>query len=126
MINTVKLQESGYLVNGNMFVPNATSNRYYQAVQEWIAEGNAPEPEFTQAELDQKVIDDNNNQIIQDLEELDKKSIRDIREWIAAQPNTPKMLKDMEAQAVDKRGRLRIKLLEPTSDTDGTVVGAQT
>ena len=43
-IQTVKLQESGYLVNGNMSVPEAEGNRHYQAVQEWIAEGNTPEP----------------------------------------------------------------------------------
>lgn len=50
-ISTVKLQSSGYLVNGYMSVPNATGNRHYVMVQEWIAEGNTPEPEFTDAEI---------------------------------------------------------------------------
>ena len=52
MVNTVKIQGEGYLVDGFISVPNATGNRHWQAVQEWIAEGNTPEPEFTQAELD--------------------------------------------------------------------------
>lgn len=52
MINTVKIQGNGYLVNDVMSVPNDSRNTDYQAVQEWIAEGNTPEPEFTQAELD--------------------------------------------------------------------------
>ena len=50
-IETVKLQGEGYLVNGSMSVPKADGNRHYKLVQEWIAEGNTPEPEFTEAEL---------------------------------------------------------------------------
>jgi hypothetical protein len=73
-------------------------------VQEWIEEGNTPEPQFTQAELDKKVIDENNSEITQELAELDRASIRDIREWIAKQPDAPQMLKDREAEAVTKRG----------------------
>ena len=56
MINTVKLQENGFLLNGTMSVPNSAENRHYQAIQEWIAEGNTPEPEFTQEELDVKSV----------------------------------------------------------------------
>jgi len=56
MIDTVKTQGNGFLVNGTMSVPQAEDNRHYQEVLEWIAEGNTPEPEFTQAELDQQVI----------------------------------------------------------------------
>jgi len=58
-IETVKLQDSGYLVNGNMSVPNDPANRHYVMVQEWIAEGNTPAPEFTDVEIaanDQAVI----------------------------------------------------------------------
>jgi len=50
-ILTCKLQTSGYLINGNMSVPNDPANRHYVMVQEWIAEGNTPAPEFTDAEI---------------------------------------------------------------------------
>tara|TARA_R110000782_G_scaffold5557_2_gene19211 strand:+ start:508 stop:816 length:309 start_codon:yes stop_codon:yes gene_type:complete len=49
-INTVKIQGEGWLVNGNMSVPNSAGNSDYHKVQEWIAEGNTPEPEFTNEE----------------------------------------------------------------------------
>ena len=48
-ITSVKLQvspngeDSGYLVNGNMSVPEAEGNRHYQAILDWINEGNLPE-----------------------------------------------------------------------------------
>ena len=50
-IITVKLQASGYLVNGNIYVPNSEGNRHYQQVQEWLL-SNTPEPELTQAGID--------------------------------------------------------------------------
>ena len=56
MINTVKITKNGYLVNNSLSVPNSSSNRHFQEVQTWIAEGNTPEPEFTQEELDIKSV----------------------------------------------------------------------
>ncbi|MCP4790482.1 MAG: hypothetical protein GY881_09645 [Gammaproteobacteria bacterium] len=42
-IETVKIQQdSGYLVNGNMFVPEAEGNRHYQMILDWINDGNTP------------------------------------------------------------------------------------
>jgi hypothetical protein len=45
-IETVKLKnDGGYKLNGRMDVPaNSPGNRHYAAIQEWIAEGNTPEP----------------------------------------------------------------------------------
>ena len=43
IIETVKTQESGYLVNGTMSVPNNPANRDYQLILDWINEGNTPE-----------------------------------------------------------------------------------
>ena len=43
-IETVKLVEGGWLVNGRYTVPDNPDNRYYQFVQDWIDEGNTPEP----------------------------------------------------------------------------------
>ena len=42
-ITSVKLQDSSYLVNGSISVPEAEGNRHYQAVLDWINEGNLPE-----------------------------------------------------------------------------------
>jgi len=50
-ITSCKLQGEGYLVNGNMSVPNDPANRHCADVLAWIAEGNTPAPEFTDAEI---------------------------------------------------------------------------
>ena len=50
-IETVKIQGESYLVNGSISVPKSEGNRHYKLVQEWISEGNTPEPEFTAEEL---------------------------------------------------------------------------
>ncbi len=49
MIETVKNMKdangtlTGYFVNGTMSVPLDPANTDYQAVQEWVADGNTPE-----------------------------------------------------------------------------------
>jgi hypothetical protein len=44
-IQTIALQEDGsYKVNDTTFVPNDMSNRHRVMIQEWIDEGNTPEP----------------------------------------------------------------------------------
>tara|TARA_R110002073_G_scaffold223861_1_gene384062 strand:- start:12 stop:332 length:321 start_codon:yes stop_codon:yes gene_type:complete len=50
-ITSCKTQESGWQVNGNMSVPNDPANRHCADVLQWIAEGNTPTPEFTDAEI---------------------------------------------------------------------------
>ena len=50
-IETVKLQTSGWLVNGTMSVPNDPANRDCADVLAWIEAGNTPAPEFTDAEI---------------------------------------------------------------------------
>ena len=57
MIQTVKIQGQGYLLNGTMSVPKADGNREYEAIKQWLAEGNTSEPEFTEAELTQQAVD---------------------------------------------------------------------
>lgn len=51
IINTVKELQNSYLVNDSMTVPKDSTNSDYKKVQDWIAEGNKPDPEFTPAEL---------------------------------------------------------------------------
>jgi hypothetical protein len=47
-ITTVKIinddndNHSGYLLDGELNVPLDSGNRHYQAIQDWIAEGNTP------------------------------------------------------------------------------------
>ena len=50
-ITSCKLQTSGYQVNGNMSVPNDPANRDCADVLAWIAEGNTPDAQYTDAEI---------------------------------------------------------------------------
>ena len=50
-ITSCKSQESGWLVNGTMSVPNDPANTDCQDVLTWIEEGNTPDPEFTPDEI---------------------------------------------------------------------------
>ena len=43
IVETVKIQENSYLVNGNMSVPNDPANRHYQDILDWVNAGNLPE-----------------------------------------------------------------------------------
>ena len=50
-ITSCKLSDFGWQVNGNMGVPNDPANRDCADVLAWIAEGNTPAPEYTDAEI---------------------------------------------------------------------------
>lgn len=50
-VQTVKIQGDCYLLNSNIHVPKADGNREYEIIKQWLAEGNTPEPEFTEEEL---------------------------------------------------------------------------
>jgi len=50
-ITSVKTQQNGWLLNGNMSVPDASGNRERESIIAWISEGNTPDAEFTDAEL---------------------------------------------------------------------------
>ena len=51
-ITSCRLTETGWCVNENMGVPNDPANRDCADVLAWIAEGNTPAPEFTDAEIE--------------------------------------------------------------------------
>jgi hypothetical protein len=51
-ITSCKLQEyGGWLVNGSVYVPNDAANRDCADVLAWIAEGNTPDAQYTDAEI---------------------------------------------------------------------------
>ena len=51
-IQTVKISGQGYLLNGIMSVPKADGNKEYELIKQWLADGNTPEPEFTEKEIE--------------------------------------------------------------------------
>ena len=55
-IKSVKIQGNGYLLNGTMSVPKADGNREYELIKLWIAEGKTPEPEYTEQELIEQIM----------------------------------------------------------------------
>ena len=62
---------------------------------------------MTQADYDTKVKEQEDVQIKAELAEIDQKSIRSIREWIAQQIDAPEFLKQYEAEAAEKRTKLK-------------------
>jgi hypothetical protein len=62
---------------------------------------------LTQTEKDERAILQSNSQERLNLAEIDRKSIRDIRKWMAAQPDASKEIKDYEASALAARARMK-------------------
>lgn len=48
-------------------IPNNPNNGDWQDYLAWVADGNTPDPEFTQAEIDNKVLRDEINELKGDL-----------------------------------------------------------
>lgn len=48
----------------------------------------------------------NNNKIMSELNEIDLKSIRSLREWLINQPRAPEFIKNYENQAEEKRAKI--------------------
>jgi len=70
-ITSCKSQESGWLVNGNMSVPNDPANRHCQDVLAWIALGNVPSPEFTDVEIAANAQAETNSESLEYLKSTD-------------------------------------------------------
>jgi hypothetical protein len=49
-ITSVKIQPNGWLLNGNMFVPDAAGNSERTAILAWIEAGNTPESDVPSQE----------------------------------------------------------------------------
>ena len=90
----------------------------------WLAAGNTAASitagRFLSVANNQLVVDPNKASILaaeaaateieqtkRELREIDIKSIRSIREYITSKADAPQYLKDYEAQAIEKRGKIK-------------------
>lgn len=83
-IQTVKIQGQGYLLNGTTYVPKADGNREYELIKLWIAEGNTPEPEFAEKEIEAQLQEQANAEARAKLGSLDWKVIRELERLMLA------------------------------------------
>ena len=101
-IKSVKIQGNGYLLNGNMSVPQANGNREYELIKEWLAQGNVPEDEFTQEELAQQVINAKVQEAKQYLQSTDHKF------YLGYKPKDGEDLATIEAKRDEAREYIRM------------------
>lgn len=101
-IKSVKIQGQGYLLNGNMSVPQANGNREYELIKEWLAQGNVPEPEFTEAELAQQIINTKVQEAKQYLQATDHKF------YLGYKPKEGEDLVAIEAKRDEAREYIRM------------------
>ena len=100
MIETVKLSGSGYLLNGTMSVPMADGNKEYEAIKQWLEEGNTPEPEFTEEELAKQELDKTNSIARAELQQGDWKVLRELERLF---------LKDTELNSIREALRAEVQ-----------------
>lgn len=98
-IQTVKELEFGYLLNGTMSVPKADGNKEYELIKQWLAEGNTPEPEFTEEELQITSI---NKQI------QEAKAYLASTAWYIERLNDPSSGKAIPEEVLAKRAEARV------------------
>ncbi len=113
-IQTVKIQGEGYLLNGTMSVPKADGNREYELIKQWISEGNTPEPEFTEEELQ---ITSVNKQI------QEAKTYLASTAWYVERLNDPSSGKVIPEEVLAKRAEAR-ELIN-TLEAELATVGAE-
>ena len=114
-IQTVKIQGQSYLLNGVIHVPgNAPGNKEYELIKQWLAEGNEPEPEFTEEELQITSI----NKQIQEA----KIYLADTA-WYVERLNDPSSGKVIPEEVLTKRAEAR-ELIN-TLEAKLTIIGAE-
>ncbi len=87
-------------LSDNAHIPPDPGNHDYSEYQEWLSRGNtplSPDPEPDNTKMIAKA----------NLKEIDLKSIRSIREWLATQETAPEWIKQREAEAEAERGKLK-------------------
>jgi len=108
----------GSIQKGNMCIPICEGNADYNDFIIWNSQQEIPfdlNSTYTPTPEEIKATEDAalataNAEAVAKLEEIDLKSIRGIREWIALQPDAPKFTLDLEAEAVTERSKLTTEL----------------
>ena len=113
-IKSVKTQGQNYLLNELMIVPKADGNIEYELIKEWLAEGNTPEPEYTEEELQ---ITNINKQI------LEAKAYLTDTAWYIERLNDPSSGKAIPEEVLTKRAEAR-ELIN-TLEAELATVGAE-
>lgn len=93
-----KLLNSGVRL-GDLTIPADPDNRDWQEYQEWLAAGNTPLP--ADPEPDPAI-----EAAKAKLADIDRGSVRAIREWLTQRPDAPAELKALEAIAKAERAKL--------------------
>ena len=101
MYRLTKENKSVIRLLDNASIPFDTENTDYQAYQNWLNAGNTPTP------ADPPTLDEENAPVIAKLTEIDQKSIRALREYVAAKTDAPQVLKDREAEAQAERAKIK-------------------
>jgi len=89
-------------------IPFANGNRDYEEYKQWLSEGNTPEPEFTQAELDAITKEQTKQEALTKIASLEAAQLRSIRELMLDSSNAfaKAKLEDIEAQIQAERLKL--------------------
>jgi len=89
-------------------IPFANGNRDYEEYKQWLAEGNTPEPEFTQAELEAIAKEQAKQEALSKIATLEASQLRSIRELMLDPTNAfaKAKLEDIEAQIQAERLKL--------------------
>ena len=113
MIETVKIQGSGYLLNGTMYVPKADGNIEYELIKEWL-KTNEPEPEFTDEEIQKQELQIKINEA--------KEYLTDTG-WYVERLNDPSSGKEVPEDILVKRAEAR-ELIN-TLEAELVIIGAK-
>ena len=92
-------------LSDSAFIPEDNANTDYQEYLKWLAKGHIVQPkdEPSLAESNAK----HNDEVHEKLKQVDIKSIRGIREYIATKLDAPILLKERELAAIALRATLK-------------------